>query len=154
MRLLRPIFPCPPDIPLPGGDDRSVTPPPPVHSGNPIPSARSESLPSPYPSGSVSSLSASTTTLRASGSSRTQRTQSASRRSTPADSPTNGTPSRRLPTPNVNASSTSISATVAKSPVPRSPTRLHGFSRSPYSRFLSTHRHSCGQCGLDIRRVR
>ena len=86
-----------------------------LHSANPIPSARSESFPSPYLSGSVSSLSASTTTLRASSSSRTQRTQSASRRSTPGDSPTNGI-GRRLSTPNANASSTLLSATVAKSP--------------------------------------
>jgi hypothetical protein len=58
------------DNPLPGGDDHSLTPPP-VPSANPISSARSESLPSPYPSGSVSSLLASTTTLGASSSSRT-----------------------------------------------------------------------------------
>ena len=97
------------DVALPPGDDRSLTPP--------VPSARSESLPSPYPSTSNSSLSASTTTLRGSSASRTQRTQSsASRRSTPAGSPTNGTAGRRLPTPNANASSTSLSAAVAKSP--------------------------------------
>ena len=120
------------DIPLPGGDDRSLTPPPPVPSGNPISSVRSGSLPSPYPSGSVSSLSASTTTLRASGSSRTQRTQSASRRSTPADSPTNGTPSRRIPTPNANASSTSLSATVAKSPRVPIPDPLPRFRAVPH----------------------
>lgn len=122
------------DISLPGGDDRSLTPP--VPSGNPVPSARSESLPSPYPSGSASSLSASTTTLRVSSSSRTQRTQSsASRRSTPGDSPTNGT-ARRLPTPNANAnaSSTSLSATVAKSPratVPDPPPRFRAVPHLP-----------------------
>jgi hypothetical protein len=119
------------DISLPGGDDRPFTPP--VPSGNPVVPARSESLPSPYPSGSASSLSASTTTLRASSSSRTQRTQSSSRRSTPGDSPTNGT-TRRLPTPNANASSTSLSATVAKSPrvpVPDPPPRFRAVPHLP-----------------------
>jgi hypothetical protein len=73
------------DIPLPGGDDRSLTPPPPpVSSGNPVPSACSESLPSPYPSRLASSLSTSTTMLHTSSLSRTQRTQSASCCSTPA----------------------------------------------------------------------
>ena len=122
------------DVPLPGADDHSLTPPP-VPSANPIPPARSESLPSQYPSGSVSSLSASTTTLRlrASSSSRTQRTQSASRRSTPGDLPTNGT-SCRLPTPNANASSTSLSATVSKSPrvpVPDPPPRFRAIPHLP-----------------------
>jgi Rab9 effector protein with kelch motifs len=102
------------DVALPGGDERSLTPP--VPSGTSIPSARSESLPTPYPSGSNSSLSASTTTLRASNSSRTQRAQSASSRRSAAGSPTSGTVGRRLPTPNANASSTSLSAAVAKSP--------------------------------------
>ena len=103
------------------------------HSANPIPSARSESLPSPYLSGSVSSLSASTTTLRALSSSRTQRTQSASRRSTPGDSPTNGT-GRCLPTPNANTSSTSLSATVSRSPrvlVPDPPPRFCAIPHLP-----------------------
>jgi Rab9 effector protein with kelch motifs len=108
------------DVTLPGGGDgRPLTPP--VPSGTSIPSARSESLPSPYPSGSNSSLSASTTTLRATNSSRTQRAQSSSRRSTPADSPTNGTPGRRLPTPNANASSTSLSAAAAAAGATKSP---------------------------------
>jgi hypothetical protein len=121
------------DVALPGADDRSLTPP--VPSGTSIPTARSESLPTPYPSGSNSSLSASTTTLRATGSSRTQRAQSASsRRSTPAGSPTNGTAGRRLPTPNANASSTSLSATVAKSPrvpVPDPPPRFRAIPHLP-----------------------
>lgn len=123
------------DVALPGGDDRSLTPP--VPSGTSIPSAaRSESLPSPYPSGSNSSLSASTTTLRVSNSSRTQRAQSASasRRSTPASSPTIGTAGRRLPTPNANASSTSLSATAAKSPrvpVPDPPPRFRAIPHLP-----------------------
>jgi hypothetical protein len=115
------------DVSLPGGDGRSLTPPIPS-----LPSARSDSLPSPYPSGDASSLSASTTTLRASSSSRTQRTQSsASRRSTPGDSPTNAT-GRRLPTP--NASSTSLSATVAKSSratVPDPPPRFRAVPHLP-----------------------
>lgn len=114
------------DVALPGGDDRSLTPP--------VPS-RSESLPSPYPSASNSSLSASTTTLRTPNSSRTQRAQSsASRRSTPAGSPTNGTAGRRLPTPNANASSTSLSAAVAKSPrvpVPDPPPRFRAIPHLP-----------------------
>ena len=105
-------------ISLPLGDDRPLTPP--VSALNPVHAARSESLPLPYPSGSNSSLSASTSTLRATSSSspRTPRAQSTSRRSTPGDSPTSTTTTRRLPTP--NASSTSLSATprdaVAKSP--------------------------------------
>jgi hypothetical protein len=121
------------DIALPGGDERPLTPP--VPSGTAIPTARSESLPTPYPSGSNSSLSASTTTLRASNASRAQRAQSASsRRSTPADSPTNGTAGRRLPTPNANASSTSLSAAVAKSPrvpVPDPPPRFRAIPHLP-----------------------
>jgi Rab9 effector protein with kelch motifs len=121
------------DVTLPGGGDRSLTPP--VPSGTSIPSTRSESVPSPYPSGSNSSLSASATTLRASNSSRTQRAQSASRRSTPASSsPTNGTAGRRLPTPNANASSTSLSATVAKSPrapAPDLPPRFRAIPHLP-----------------------
>jgi hypothetical protein len=91
-------------------------------SDNPVHSAGFESLPSSYPSGSASSLSP---TLRAAARlelTLTQHTQSASRCSTPNDSPTNGTV-RRLPTSNAHASSTSFSATVAKSP--RSP-GLHG----------------------------
>jgi len=99
-----------------------------------MPSTRSESLPSPYPSGSNSSLSASTATLRASISSRPQRPQSASRRSTPASSPTNGTAGRRLPTPNANASSTSLSAAAAKSPrvpVPDPPARFRTIPHLP-----------------------
>jgi len=103
------------DISLPRGDDRPLTPP--VPSGNPVPSARSESLSSPYPSGTASSLSASTTTLRASSLSCTQM------------HPVNFAPfharvahrrigtARRLPTPNPDASSTSFSATVAKDEV-------------------------------------
>ncbi|KAF8496165.1 hypothetical protein F5888DRAFT_1794727 [Russula emetica] len=120
------------DVALPGGDERPLTPP--VPSGTSIPSARSESLPSPYPSGSNSSLSASTTTLRTSNSSRTQRAQSASRRSTPAGSPTNGTTGRRLPTPNANASSTSLPAAAAKSPrvpVPDPPPRFRAIPHLP-----------------------
>lgn len=123
------------DVALPAGNDRPLTPP--VPSGTSIPPARSESLPTPYPSGSNSSLSASTTTLRATNSSRTQRTQSASsRRSTPAGSPTNGTAGRRLPTPNANASSTSLSAAaaVAKSPrvpVPDPPPRFRAIPHLP-----------------------
>jgi hypothetical protein len=121
------------DVILPAGDDRSLTPPPPIPSGTSIPSARSESLPSPYPSGSNSSLSASTATLRVSNSSRTQRAQSsASRRSTPASSPTIGTAGRRLPTPNANASSTSLSATVAKSPRGPVPDPLPRFRAIPH----------------------
>ena len=102
-------------ISLPVGDDRPLTPL--ASAVNPVHAARSESLP--YPSGS-NSLSASTSTLRAtSSSSRAPLAQSTSRRSTPGDSPTTTTTTtRRLPTP--NASSTSLSATqrdaAAKSP--------------------------------------
>ena len=119
------------DVPLPGGDNRPLTPP--VPSGTSIPT-RSESLPSPYPSGSNNSLSASTTTLRTSNSSRIQRAQSASRRSTPVGSPTNGTAGRRLPTPNANASSTSLSAAVTKSPrvpMPDPPPRFRAIPHLP-----------------------
>src|SRR5260221_2098524 len=110
-------------VSLPVGDDRPLTPP--VYAINPIHASRSESLPSPFPSGSNSPLSASTSTLRPTTTttiSRTPRPPSGSRRSTPGDSPTSGTTTRRLPTPgpNVNASSTSLSAAsreaAAKSP--------------------------------------
>ncbi|KAI0255637.1 hypothetical protein BJV78DRAFT_690122 [Lactifluus subvellereus] len=108
------------DISLPTGDDRSLTPP--VSAGTAGQENRSVSFPSPYPSGSNSSLSGSTSTLRQASSSRAPRTQSTSRRSTPGDSPTAG-PTRRLPTPSTNASSTSLSAATREAPArsPRTP---------------------------------
>ena len=114
-------------VSLPVGDDRPLTPP--MSAINPNHASRSESLPTPYPSGSNSSLSASTSTLRptttTTTTSRAPRPPSGSRRSTPGDSPTNGTTTRRLPTPgpNLNASSTSLSAASREAAVkpPRTP---------------------------------
>lgn len=73
-------------------------PPLPVAPNNPIQVSRSETLPSPYPSGSKRSLSAWTSTLHGKQPPRIH-IQLSSRHTTPRDSPTSGTASR-LPTPN------------------------------------------------------
>jgi hypothetical protein len=100
-------------------DDRSLTPP--VSANAMGQESRCMSiLPSPYPSGSNSSLSGSTTTLRQSSSSRPP----TPRRSTSGDSPTAG-PARRLPTTDPNASSTSLVITT------RDVTSIHKVTAHP-----------------------
>lgn len=111
-------------ISLPGADERPLTPT--VSAiNNVVHASRSASSPVPYSSTSASSLTVSTPTLRASSSSsRPPRQQSASRRSTPGDSPTNTNGStRRLPTGNLNASSTSLSAAAREAAASAKPPR-------------------------------
>ena len=100
---------------LMAGDDPPLMPP--VSATDPTLASRSESLPSPYPSGSNSPLSASTSILRATAPLHELLTRSPS---TLADSPITEAP-RRLPTPNVNADASSTTLPASREVVATSP---------------------------------